>query len=153
MTKYIIEMHGLWELNIMEMRNCRSCGKIFAYIGKPVCPTCSKKDEEDFKRVKEYLYENPGASVVQISNDLEISVRKIKTYLREGRLEIIGDEGNLLLECEICGKSIRTGRFCQECSDELVRDIKSVSSQMKKPEVEENKKKMGGAMRYLNRRD
>lgn len=136
----------------MDMRNCRNCGKIFAYIGRPVCPTCMKKDEEDFKRVKDYLYENPGASVVQISNDLEISVRKIKNYLREGRLEIIGDEGNLLLECEKCGRSIKTGRFCSECSDEIVKDIKSVSNQMKKPAAEEGKK-VGGAMRYLNRRD
>ena len=136
----------------MDMRNCRSCGKIFAYIGRPVCPTCHKKDEEDFKKVKEYMYDNPGASVVQISNDLEISVRKIKTYLREGRLEIIGDEGNMLLECEKCGKSIKTGRFCQECSEEIVKDITSASNQMKKPVAEEGKK-MGGAMRYLNRRD
>lgn len=137
----------------MEMKNCRRCGKIFTYIGRPVCPSCRKKEEEEFKKVKEYLYEYPGASVVQISNDLEISVRKIKAYLREGRLEIIGDEGNLLLECEKCGKSIKTGRFCEDCSNEFVKDIRSVTSDMKKPEIKEEKKKSGGAMRYLNRRD
>lgn len=137
----------------MEMRNCKSCGKIFTYIGRPVCPSCRKKEEEEFKKVKEYLYDNPGASVVQISNDLEISIRKIKSYLRDGRLEIIGDDGNMLLECEKCGKSIRTGRFCEDCSNEFVKDIQSVTGGMKPLEVKDEGKKIKGAMRYLNRKD
>jgi len=68
--------------------------KTFNYIGgRPICQDCKKQDEEEFKRVKEYLYEHPKASIIEVSNALDISVQKIKSYLREGRLEIVGTEG------------------------------------------------------------
>jgi phage FluMu protein Com len=56
-----------------DVRNCRRCGKIFNYIGgQPLCPACRQLDEEDFKRVKEYLYHNPGAVLSEVSTKLEI---------------------------------------------------------------------------------
>ncbi|MGI6776726.1 MAG: MerR family transcriptional regulator [Acetivibrionales bacterium] len=114
-----------------DVRNCRKCGKIFNYLGGvPICPVCKQEDEEDFKRVKQYLYDNPGASMSQISTELDISVEKIKRYLKEGRLEIIGEESNLVLECESCGKSIRTGRFCAECERELARGFQETANRM-----------------------
>jgi flagellar operon protein (TIGR03826 family) len=115
-----------------DVRNCRKCGKIFNYIGgAPICPACREKEEEDFQRVKKYLYENPGASLTQVSTELEISVEMIKRFLREGRLEIANDEGNLVLECENCGRSIKTGRFCPDCERNLASGFKSAASQMK----------------------
>ncbi|MDQ2085108.1 MerR family transcriptional regulator [Herbivorax sp. ANBcel31] len=143
----------------MDVRNCKSCGKIFNHLGGyPICPTCKKKDEEDFQRVKDYLYDNPKASIIQVSNELEISVRRIKSYLRDERLEIIGSEGNMLLECEKCGKAISSGRFCKECSSSVVDSIRATTSQMSKSmmkdrENEREGKKKGSGMRYLNRKD
>jgi flagellar operon protein (TIGR03826 family) len=114
-----------------DVRNCRRCGRIYNYIGgAPICAECKQLDEEDFQRVKKYLYENPGASLSQVSNVLEISVQKIKTFLKEGRLEIVGEEGNMILSCEKCGKSIRTGRFCDECERELARDLQDTARKM-----------------------
>ena len=72
-----------------EIKNCRSCGKIFTYMGgQLLCRKCRDIEEEQFKQVKEYLYENPGATITEVAMQLEISVKKIKQYLREGRLEI-----------------------------------------------------------------
>lgn len=114
-----------------DVRNCRRCGKIFNYLGGEIlCPVCKQQDEEDFKRVKDYLYEYPGATMSQIATDLEISVEKIKRYLRQGRLEIIGNEGNLILECEMCGKSIKSGRYCDICEKELSGNLKSLADKM-----------------------
>jgi predicted amidophosphoribosyltransferase len=50
-------------------------------------------------------------------------VEKIKRFLREGRLEIVGDSGNMFLECEGCGKAIRSGRYCSDCEREMSRDF------------------------------
>lgn len=138
-----------------DVRNCRRCGKIFTYMGgAPVCQACKQADEEDFKKVKEYLYKNPGSSMTQVSNDLEISVEKIKRYLKDGRLEITSSDGNMILECETCGKAIKSGRFCDECERDLAAGFKSTAVQMK-TEIDLNaeaaKKAIG--MRYLNKED
>ncbi len=115
-----------------DVRNCRKCGNIFNYIGgAPICPACREKEEEDFQKIKKYLYENPGASLTQVSTELEVSVEMIKRFLREGRLEIANDDGNLLLECENCGKAIKTGRYCPECERILASGFKSAADQMK----------------------
>jgi len=115
-----------------DVRNCRKCGKIFNYIGgAPICPACREKEEENFQRIKKYLYENPGASLTQVSTELDVSIETIKRFLREGRLEIANDDGNLLLECENCGKAIKTGRYCPECERILASGFKSAADQMK----------------------
>lgn len=115
-----------------DIRNCRKCGRIFNYIGgEPICPICRQADEEEFQRIKKYLYEYPGATLSQVSTELGISVEKIKKFLREGRLEIAGDDGNMILECEKCGKSIKSGRFCAECEREMASGFKSAAKKMK----------------------
>ena len=136
-----------------DVRNCRRCGRIYNYIGgPPICPVCKEQDEEDFKRVKEYLYKNPGASMSELSTVLEISVEKIKLYLKDGRLEIINNEGNMVLECESCGKAIKSGRLCEECSRGFANEFKSTASQISSSlsEAEAAKTKAIG-MRYLNK--
>lgn len=137
-----------------DVRNCRRCNKIYNYIGgTPICQDCKQQDEVDFKRVKEYLYEHSGASLFEVSKELEISVKQIKAYLKEGRLQIIGDNGNMFLECERCGKSISTGRFCNDCSKEVTSDIKSVAEQMSGSVNDEAAEKRANGMRYLNKND
>lgn len=137
-----------------DIRNCRRCNKIFNYLGGlPICPDCKQQDEINFKRVKEYLYDHPGASLYDVSKDLEISVQQIKAYLKEGRLEIIGEGGNMFLECEKCGKSISTGRFCKECANEFANDIKLVVDQMSASGSNETTEKRSRGMKYLTKDD
>jgi ribosomal protein L32 len=136
-----------------DVRNCRRCRRIFNYIvGPPICSICKEQDEVDFKRVKEYLFKNPGATLSEVSIVLEISVGKIKSYLKEERLEIIGNESNMVLECESCGKAIRTGRLCDGCSAGLSRDFKSTASQLSSSiSATEAANKKTICMRYLNK--
>ena len=135
-----------------DIRNCRRCGKIYSHIGRvPLCNDCKQQDEEDFKRVKEYLYEHPKATIYEVSRELDISVQRIKSYLKQGRLEIIGDEGNMVLDCELCGKSIKTGRFCEECTNALSKDIKSTVNEIRKPGFGNTGTKIQGGMRYLHK--
>ena len=94
----------------MDLRNCSKCGRVFSYNGVPICSRCSNNDEEDFKKVKEFLYENPGATVRDVSEETGVSDKQIFKYLREGRIEI-RDDSNLFLDCERCGKPIRSGPF------------------------------------------
>ena len=134
-----------------DLRNCKRCNKLFNYIGRPICPVCVDKDEVDFRRVKQYLYENQGATLSQVSLELDISVERIKSYLKEGRLEIVGDEKNLILECEACGKSIKTGRHCDECMRDLANGLKSTSKSLTDKARQEQADKKRIAMRYLSK--
>ncbi|WP_372998419.1 TIGR03826 family flagellar region protein [Lutispora sp.] len=107
-----------------ELRNCIRCGKVFAYTYNPVCNKCLEQEEEEFKRVKEYIYENPGSTVFEVSDATGISVEKIMKFLREERLELSSDNTNLLLECESCGRPIKSGRYCEECKNQIASEMK-----------------------------
>lgn len=106
----------------MNLKNCVRCGKVYVYDGFSVCLDCRRADEEDFEKVKAYLDENPGANVMQVSEATGVDTKKIIKFLREGRLEV-KDEVNILLDCERCGKPIKTGRFCEECSKQVEKEI------------------------------
>jgi flagellar operon protein (TIGR03826 family) len=136
-----------------DVRNCRRCGRIYNYIGgAPLCQACKEKDEEDFKRIKQYLYDNPKASVTQVSTELDISVDKIKRFLRDGRLEIADDDGNMILECEACGKSIKSGRYCQECERALASGFRNTASQFKSElEGKNSGRSSSFEIRYMNK--
>jgi flagellar operon protein (TIGR03826 family) len=136
-----------------DVRNCRRCGRIYNYIGgAPLCLSCKEQDEVDFKKVKEYLYDNPKASLTQVSVELDISVEKIKRFLKDGRLEIAGDEGNLVLECENCGRSVKTGRYCQECERSLTSGLRSAASEFKSElDSVKTEKNSSFGMRYMNK--
>ncbi|MHB8063910.1 MAG: MerR family transcriptional regulator [Ruminiclostridium sp.] len=136
-----------------DARNCRRCGRMYNYIGgPPICIDCKNADEVIFKKVKEYLYEKPGSSLSQVSMDLEVSVEKIRMFLKEGRLEIT-EGSNIILECERCGKAIRTGRFCDECQNQVSNDIvgTAVRTSERHKEATPEAKRNGVGMRYLNK--
>lgn len=42
----------------MEVRNCRSCGRLFNYMGSAALSGVSEKLEEKFQEVKAFLEEN-----------------------------------------------------------------------------------------------
>ncbi|MFA5577409.1 MAG: TIGR03826 family flagellar region protein [Tissierellaceae bacterium] len=124
----------------MDIRNCSRCGRIYHYDGFKICPTCRREDEKDFTKVKEYLYKNPGADISEVERETEVEANKIIEFLRQGRLEI-GDESNLVLECEICGTAIKTGRFCSKCTSELQNELTSSIKRPDKKPVQKEKEK------------
>lgn len=135
-----------------DLRNCRRCGKMYNYLsGPPICIDCKNADEEIFKKVKEYLYDKPGSTLSQVATDLDVSVEKIKMFLKEGRLEIT-DDSNIILECERCGKSVKTGRFCKECQHEVNTDILGSGGRKQERQEETSEAKRNGVgMRFLNK--
>lgn len=135
----------------MEVRNCKECGKLFNYMeGMPICPACSKKLEEKFVKVKEYVYDNPGASINQVAEENDVTVKQIKRWVREERL-CFADNSDIGIECEKCGAMIKTGRFCQKCKKQLENSFGNMYQTKKEPVAP--KKKTGsadGRMRFLD---
>lgn len=136
----------------MEARNCKDCGKIFNYMGgTPVCPACSKKLEEKFAQVKEYVYDNPKCNINQVAEENEVSVQQIKHWIREERLSF-SDSSDIGIECEKCGAMIKTGRFCQRCKKSLEDSLGNIYKPKKLQSAPAKKKTTSDAkMRFLDK--
>ena len=135
----------------MDVRNCRGCGRLFNYFsGPPICQACRENLEEKFQQVKEYLRDNPNSSIQAVSDDNEVSVAQIRQWVREERLTF-SDDSPIGIPCESCGKTIKTGRFCDECKGKMKNDF---SSMIKKPQTaQENPKNFRekDKMRFLDK--
>ncbi len=108
-----------------EVRECKRCGKMFFYAGtgKCICSSCKAEDESEFNIVKEYIYDNFSATILEVSRETGVRVARIKSYLKDGRL-IIPDGSSIFLNCEVCGTNIKFGRLCRECAGSLSNEMK-----------------------------
>ncbi len=135
----------------MNVKNCRTCGKIFNYISGPqMCPNCRSGLEEKFQRVKAYIRENPGAGIREVSENCEVETSLINQWLRDERLEL-SETSSLLLNCESCGQPIRSGRYCDKCKMNMSMNFRSVMrGQDPAAPAPARVSKDGAKMRYLN---
>lgn len=120
----------------MDLKNCRKCNRMYGYDGIDLCPKCRNDDSGDLRIVKDYLYDNPKATIKSVSENTEVSHSKILKFLREEKIEIAEGSENMILDCERCGKAIRSGRYCDKCVNELKSEFKNMADSMtetKKP--------------------
>ena len=133
----------------MEVRNCRECGKMFNYTsGMQICPICMKKMDEKFNEVKQYIYDNPGVGIQQVSEEMEVSVKLLKKWVREERLTFMEGSG-VGIDCERCGRTILSGRFCEECKRKVTNQLDHAYDKPK-PAAPARKKDAGAKMRFLS---
>lgn len=118
----------------MEVRNCKGCGRLFNYLEGPfLCQACRDDLEKKFVEVKEYIRNNPSATMQQISEDNDVSTKQLKQWIREERLSFT-DDSPIGIECENCGAMIKTGRFCDSCRNQLQNNLMSAINKPKKIE-------------------
>ena len=107
----------------MEVRNCRSCKRLFNYLGgSPLCPACREDLEKKFMEVKEYIREHKGAGIKQVAQECETTENQLRQWVREERLEFAADSGEVF-HCEQCGAPIHTGRFCEACKKSMATNL------------------------------
>ena len=106
----------------MDVRNCKHCNRLFQYQASKYCPSCVIELDQVFIKIREYIYDNPDSTVVEVSENTSISTEIIMEFLREGKLEL--KEATMLLECKSCGKSIKTGVMCKECLSRFETEMK-----------------------------
>jgi flagellar operon protein (TIGR03826 family) len=105
----------------MEVRNCKGCGKLFNYLsGPPLCASCLQALDLKFEGVKEYVYDHPGVGMQEVSEEMDVPIAQIKQWIREERLSF-AEDSMIGLECEGCGITIKTGRFCKACKEKLAK--------------------------------
>lgn len=123
----------------MELKVCKNCRRLFQYIyGAELCQDCTKllpkedngrnnkglnatlkpmirEDEEKYNQVKDYIMAYPKATIIQISEENEITPMKLFEWIREDRLEFSEDSTMAWFECANCGAKIKSGRLCNRC--------------------------------------
>jgi len=139
----------------MEVRNCRGCGRLFNYLsGQNLCPDCKKKLEDKFQQVKAFISdkENKGASLEVIAEANGVTVKQLKQWVREERLSFSEDSA-VGIGCEICGKIIKSGRYCEDCKTTMATRL---ASAMDRPEAaalqaaRNNRANSSNRMRFLD---
>jgi hypothetical protein len=136
---------------IGETKVCVRCKRMFTYLGfgHYYCPACKKVDEEDFTKVKNFIYEHGTATAAEVSEATGISLERINQYLKEGRLEI--PEGSpIFIKCEMCNIDIRSGRLCPECSSKLTQPMR-VKMNFDDEQIGPVPKKLERKMRFLTK--
>lgn len=113
----------------MNVRNCRKCGKVFNYvIGIPICPRCREEQEAIFQEVKKYVSEHYGADIMEVAQECNVDPGQIRQWIREDRLQF-AEDSPIRIPCEKCGKMIRSGRYCEECTMEMTNGFKKMLNQ------------------------
>lgn len=134
----------------MEVRNCKTCGRLFNYIGgnnRNLCPACVDELEDTFQEVKKYVEENPGCGMTDITETFNVNSRQVEKWIREERL-CFAEDSPIGIGCEKCGKMIKSGKYCPICRDEMEHQMsnlyKAVNNMPTAP------KKASSKMRFLD---
>ena len=109
----------------MQVKQCRICGKLFQSVGSYSCFECEERLDQEFRLVRDYLYEHPRADITEISKETGVSERSILQFLKEERLTLFVPSESI--RCEHCGKPVAAGKICSDCRDRLSRVLESVA--------------------------
>ena len=135
---------------------CTKCEGSLKYrgLGQYACVECGNIEMDDYGKVRAYLEQHPGANQRDVSVATGVPAARIRQLLLEERIEITAASG-LFLNCEMCGKAIRSGVRCPECEQKY----KAKLEQERKAERVHNTvsghaatgQKGPGEMRFLKR--
>lgn len=132
----------------MDVRNCKKCRKLFNYSGDPLCPACAKEMEDKFFEVRQYINDNPTATMSVVAEENDIPMQQIKKWVRQERL-LFSKESGISIDCESCGKPILTGRYCRECKGKMTDKFSSVYVEKPAESKPGSKSSSKGKMRFL----
>jgi Zn finger protein HypA/HybF involved in hydrogenase expression len=114
----------------MALTNCVRCGKVFSPEKiTNVCPDCVQKENEDLRKVTEYLRDYPLANIMEVSERTGVPATQIFRFVKAGSLRITAPPE--AYKCRMCGKEVKKGTLCQDCMDK-VKELKEAVKKKKK---------------------
>jgi len=110
----------------IQIKQCKDCNRLFHSLGNNLCPDCSEKVDNYFRLVRDYLYANPEADVLEVSKNTGVQESYIFEFLREERLSLNKDSE--YIKCEQCGSAINSGKLCNSCKERLSRILETAAA-------------------------
>ncbi len=133
----------------LNIANCPRCGKVYARGIRDICNACQKEIEEEYGKCVEYLREHRGATMGQVSEATEVSIKQITKFIKEGRITLVSAP-NLGYPCDACGTPIREGSMCDSCRKRLVQDVNRVKEADERRRQEEVNHKQSAAYKAID---
>ncbi|ANY74060.1 MULTISPECIES: TIGR03826 family flagellar region protein [Paenibacillus] len=110
----------------MNLGNCPRCGRLYALNFRDMCSECLKEIEKEYEKCATFLREQKGATIHEVSEATEVSIRQITRFIREGRISI-ANAPNMAYPCEVCGTLIRESNMCESCRTRLTRELRQAA--------------------------
>jgi len=114
-----------------ELANCPVCDTLFVETKfRSVCDKCYKEEEKKYETVYAFLRkrDNRKALLDEVVEGTEVSRDLILKFIRTGRIQL-SNFPNLGYPCEKCGTSIRDGRLCESCSQDIQKQLHQVEQE------------------------
>lgn len=115
---------------------CKQCGGVMVFkgVGEYHCEDCGAVDYDDYGKVRGYIEKHTGATAFEIECAIGVSQRTIRKLLRDKRIQVAAGTRSFL-HCELCGKEIRCGQFCDECEIAYHRSLEAKQREMLRNEM------------------
>ena len=113
-----------------KLRNCSMCGKIFMSNGEKICPNCVQAQQDLELVVIDYVRENPKCRIPEIMEATKAPESLIRRLIEEGRFVQSGVP--FTYPCKKCGKEIIAGQYCEDCLEEMQKELQSAQEGMTK---------------------
>jgi len=111
----------------MGVQHCKRCDKLFAKIKSPYCSECGEEIEKQFKIIRDYIQANPTADISTIIEETKVEEPILLYLLREERLSSTPQSE---IPCRNCGRPIKCGKYCAECTVKMTSDFKKLEKKM-----------------------
>ncbi len=72
----------------MEISKCMRCKNLYSRVKSLVCPKCEIEEEKEIFRVQQFLRDNPGRTMDEVSDALNIYLDDIDRWIEEKRLSV-----------------------------------------------------------------
>lgn len=103
--------------------NCKKCGRLFQAKDEfGLCSRCNASVDDEFIKVKDYIYDNPSSSLKDVAEGTGVDSESILKWIHEGKIVLSSDSP--IRFCQKCGASIIAGKYCNACIAKLQVTLK-----------------------------
>lgn len=107
----------------VTLKRCSKCNCMFDdEENTGLCSKCTISKATEGKDVRGFVRANPGVTVKQVSEALDVPETVVISMVRDGMLDIV-ELNPSSYPCGNCDARILAGRYCSACSIEIGKDI------------------------------
>jgi uncharacterized protein len=111
----------------LDIKSCKFCKRTFRGFSA-LCPSCVEQLDNKYLMVRNYLDRNSMSNISRVAEETEVDEKSLLYLIRDGRIAIKG-EGSAI-SCLKCGMPITSGKYCDKCKTDLVKNLEATKSAM-----------------------
>jgi len=110
---------------LKPMKMCAGCGTPFTPLAdEDFCYKCRNTTSSKEADVIDYIRDNPGVSILDVSRRTKLSKNTLIKMAHEGRFAGLVLNKDFGYPCPGCGKLITFGTYCPDCFQIMKKDVK-----------------------------